>query len=407
MPTIRETSANMLLSISAIEATKHLSETSGNITITEMKRNEIEEWLNCNNIKFNVNATLRQLRKLAIENGATCHISCDNSEESDHSSIGDNSVTFAECTTADHKRKMEEKATPPSSNEAGRANRLKEIETEEMLINTEIKLLQKKRLFNELRVNNGKNCAEFSDITHAIVPYPGADAYDANKWIADFERICDSVNGDEIFKFKCVRRLMKPDSEADLFLRLDRSTTYAAFKGQFLRTFGQSYSVVEIVNLLKTTLFDPKKMTVLRYIFKMQEIAARASMDEVQTIQLIIEGFRDDSSDIAVLDPATTIDHLKQLSRSYGQMRNKRSNTSSKTSTSIKVITSSVRSANTLRCYNCSGFGHVSSSCTEPKRERGSCFRCGSTSHIIKQCNLKANETTNPLLWRMSSVASS
>ncbi|XP_040175122.1 uncharacterized protein LOC120908273 [Anopheles arabiensis] len=40
----------------------------------------------------------------------------------------------------------------------------------------------------------------------------------------------------------------------------------------------------------------------------------------------------------------------------------------------------------TPRCYNCSDFGHHSSQCTKPRRALGSCFRCGSTSHVIRNC---------------------
>ncbi|KXJ77127.1 hypothetical protein RP20_CCG008282 [Aedes albopictus] len=39
-----------------------------------------------------------------------------------------------------------------------------------------------------------------------------------------------------------------------------------------------------------------------------------------------------------------------------------------------------------LRCYNCSGKGHISARCTLPRREPGSCFRCGSGEHVIKNC---------------------
>ncbi|XP_035909248.1 uncharacterized protein LOC118510933 [Anopheles stephensi] len=38
------------------------------------------------------------------------------------------------------------------------------------------------------------------------------------------------------------------------------------------------------------------------------------------------------------------------------------------------------------RCYNCSDFGHHSSQCTKPRRAPGSCFKWGSTSHIILAC---------------------
>jgi len=47
---------------------------------------------------------------------------------------------------------------------------------------------------------------------------------------------------------------------------------------------------------------------------------------------------------------------------------------------------------NRLRYYNCSEFGHVSSECTKPEREKGSCFRCGSKKHKIRECREEAKK---------------
>jgi len=43
------------------------------------------------------------------------------------------------------------------------------------------------------------------------------------------------------------------------------------------------------------------------------------------------------------------------------------------------------RKAVVLRCYNCAGYGHVSSSCKGPDR-RGHCYNCGLTGHVQKDC---------------------
>lgn len=33
------------------------------------------------------------------------------------------------------------------------------------------------------------------------------------------------------------------------------------------------------------------------------------------------------------------------------------------------------------KCYNCNMTGHLAKNCTRPKRERGSCFKCGAMDH--------------------------
>ncbi|XP_015440400.1 PREDICTED: uncharacterized protein LOC107195130 [Dufourea novaeangliae] len=38
------------------------------------------------------------------------------------------------------------------------------------------------------------------------------------------------------------------------------------------------------------------------------------------------------------------------------------------------------------RCYNCSERGHLSKDCSQPRRPRGACFKCGSATHRIEDC---------------------
>lgn len=60
--------------------------------------------------------------------------------------------------------------------------------------------------------------------------------------------------------------------------------------------------------------------------------------------------------------------------------------------TSVPTISTSKQpplahpTASITRCYNCSSYGHCASSCTKPKREPDSCFKCGSTSHQLRRC---------------------
>lgn len=46
----------------------------------------------------------------------------------------------------------------------------------------------------------------------------------------------------------------------------------------------------------------------------------------------------------------------------------------------------SPRSGRLPRCFNCSEYGHISTQCTKPKRNRGACYRCGSGDHRIERC---------------------
>lgn len=39
-----------------------------------------------------------------------------------------------------------------------------------------------------------------------------------------------------------------------------------------------------------------------------------------------------------------------------------------------------------IRCYNCSRYGHYQTACPVPKRPDGSCFRCGQLEHVYCDC---------------------
>ncbi|XP_039501062.1 uncharacterized protein LOC120457629 [Drosophila santomea] len=236
--------------------------------------------------------------------------------------------------------------------------------------------------------NDSKMTDDFQMAKQLMVPFSATKNEEAFQWISDFERVCRGVNDSEIFQLRCVRMLMKPGTDADLFLRVDRSNSYDTFKESFLKTFGHGNSTADIVLLLKDTIFNPSKNTVMGYILQMEEIAMRADIDEKLTVQFIIDGFRDRSSNIALLYSATTIGQLKEMARKYENLRKV-----PKTST-IRTGIAFAGERGQIRCFNCSAHGHYASSYTAPKREKGSCFRCGSLQHRIKDCQQQPK--TNP-----------
>lgn len=260
--------------------------------------------------------------------------------------------------------------------------------------------------------------SDFDDVKHSMPQFTNSDEYDANKWISDFERACDTVNGDDVFRLKAIKRMMKPNTEAEWFLRIDTSQSYIGFRENFLANFGHIYTISEVMEKLKKTTFNASKTSVMGYILKMQELASRARVDEQTTIAYVIDGFQDRSANIAMLYQAKTISELKRLSHRYAQLRESnglstisvtnsngmqqfrprstnRFGTSASANTSANTSASASASAtNAIRCYNCSGFGHFSGACTEPRRPRGSCFTCGSTQHIYRDCPKKTAQRT-------------
>lgn len=375
-----------------------------------MNKQQLVDWLGEHNIGFPRRATVVQLRRLREDEIE--RLMADNrdrsparSEHSDHSEHSEHSAEGAHGLNVD----------PDPNAGAGRAaegngipNQVQiaaALDQEEAVADAELRILEKRARIAQLRAElatvlpdeRGVRQPTYKDIKYSVLPFSGGEEYDANKWLADFDRVCDSVDGDDAFRLKCMRRLMKPDSEAELFLRTDSSTTYVDFRANFLANFGHVYSVSDILEKMKKTVYIPSKTSVMGYILQMQELASRAGIDDVQTIRYIIDGLRDSSAHIAILYSATTIPVLKALAPRYVQLREanvKVASSSVRTSSDVKAKQSSGRTdsaaqpavKSAVRCYNCSGVGHMASSCPEPKRAIGSCFRCGSTQHILKDC---------------------
>ncbi|XP_033238915.1 uncharacterized protein [Drosophila pseudoobscura] len=323
-------------------------------TMANIDKEKIVEWLLEKEIIFPARATLRQLRKLAISGGM---------DEVSESLVNKSDI------------ESEEKV---SENE-----QIDDMKEEELL-DAAIRVAEKKKKLAALMVMDNHVTDDIRMVKQLIAPFSASENDEASEWVLNFERICGGVNESSNFKLRCVRMLMKAGTEADLFMRVDKSKTYDEFKGNFLKTFGRSNSTADVVLLLKETFFNPEKNSVMGYILRMEEIAMRADIEEKLTVQFIIDGFRDRSSSIALLYSASTIGKLKELARQYEALRK-----STQTNFRRTGMTASGNDRSQARCYNCSAHGHYASSCPAPKREKGSCFQCGSMQHQVKDCQQK------------------
>lgn len=329
------------------------------VNMSRMTKSNLIEWLQENQIDFPPSATVTHLRALYES-----HVGAQGGAPND-----------------------EEGSASPSENE-------------EEQLDVELRVLKKRKMIADLRreledIGQAQgNPPTIQDVIGSVSRFSGGDTSDANRWLSDFESACDSLGGDDDFKLKCARRLMEPGTEAEWFLRVDKSANYRQFRDSFLENFGHVYTVAEIVDKLRKTTFDTSKMSVTAYILRMQEIASRANIDENQTVQFIIDGFQDRSANIAVLYPARDLAHLKQLSRRYVQLREMYPTPIRTQPVKQKVKATSTK-PESPRCYNCSGVGHLSADCKEPRRVKGSCFRCGSTQHQLKECPRPAPRNNN------------
>lgn len=215
-----------------------------------MSRQELLIWLENNDVEHSRTATIAQLKRLRQAEIERLNMADD---RPDSPKLSEHSGNSTEIPNPAHANLLQEEAK----------------------LDVELRILEKRHQIAVLRaelaleqnIPNEGNCEPtFKDIRHSVFEFSGGEEYDANKWLADFERACDSVDGNLNFRLKCIRRLMKSDSEAELFLRTDSSVTYDEFRANFLANFGHMYTVSDILEKMKKTIYVPGKMSVMGYI---------------------------------------------------------------------------------------------------------------------------------------------
>ncbi|XP_041786481.1 uncharacterized protein LOC121603234 [Anopheles merus] len=128
------------------------------------------------------------------------------------------------------------------------------------------------------------------------------------------------------------------------------------------------------------------------YVYRVNALGMSGHVSEEAIITYVIRGLsRDPLYDSLVTkdyrDIYDLIDNIKRYESHLLLRKNPERRSPSHINTiSPRPIPPRQTTTEPLRCYNCSNHGHHSSQCTQPRRAPGSCFRCGSTSHVIRNC---------------------
>lgn len=181
--------------------------------------------------------------------------------------LRDNQIDFPESATVRHLRSLYEDHVG-AQGRAPRASDSDPLPEQEDPLDMELRVLQKRKMIADLRreldnFDNEQMQARppiISDVLGSVPKFSGSDTCDANRWLNDFESTCESVGGDDDFMYKCIRRLMEPGTEADWFLRVDKSANYQDFRVSFLDNFGHNYTVAEVIDRLRKTTFDAARI---------------------------------------------------------------------------------------------------------------------------------------------------
>lgn len=298
------------------------------------------------------------------------------------------------------------------------------IQNEANEIDRQIALLRKRRELIELQrevmqmddTRYGR--FDFRAFESMVNPFTGDDTYDIEKWFVDLENAFSVFHCAERDKLVAARSLI--NGTAKVFLRTISISSYEQLKAELIAEFQHAYSLNEVFQQLQTR----KKKTeesLKHYVSVMVEIANRApALPEQEIVEMIVDGFQDDSQMATILYGAKTIAELKEKLKRFCRTRTpvvvatpstskgaipKQSYQVARTVANTVNIsrpaanTSVATNANTnvsgidmttIRCFNCFKWGHFQSSCTAPKRPPNACFVCNEAGHVKSQCPRRA-----------------
>ncbi|XP_036320344.1 uncharacterized protein LOC118734759 [Rhagoletis pomonella] len=234
----------------------------------------------------------------------------------------------------------------------------------------------------------------FDELDAAVPKFSGDNHYDINRWYLQFEDYADANNYNERHRCLALRRCMS--GTAKEFLLNQGLVDYSTLKSLLCAMFRRNCSRQEVYRQLRSRKLKSSESCV-SYIVAMQSIAAQSEIPEQELIDIVIDGIPDNSNNISILYGANTVSELVRRMERYEQ---RRQNIALRKPSATVVSRTEAKSTvtedlSTVRCFNCSRFGHYQSSCPKPQRPVGSCFICHQLGHMHRNCPKKKSQPTH------------
>lgn len=234
------------------------------------------------------------------------------------------------------------------------------------------------------------NLFSFRDIEHSMNTFSGNDNYHVEFFIKEFEQQAKMLRWNEDQKIVYAKRLLR--GQAKILTRTIFISCWNELKKELLAYFGEKLTCNEAHKLLQSTK-KKNNEEIGEYVLKMREIGLINGIDEVSTVQYIIEGIDDTPLNKAMLYGCKSYIELKEKLRAYDKFRlasgQKKETKAIKATSANESKATEAKSTNGAtkkeskadgRCFLCGDSTHFSASC--PTKEKGvKCFRCNSFGH--------------------------
>ncbi|XP_050476701.1 uncharacterized protein LOC126866789 [Bombus huntii] len=232
----------------------------------------------------------------------------------------------------------------------------------------------------------------FRDVEDALESFSGNRGENVERWFESFEEVADTCMWSDGQKAVYARKLLK--GSAKIFASFEcHARTWHELKRGLVKEFSRKVNSRQVHQKLEETKKESDEAC-LAYMCRMLEIASHVDMEEEAKVEYIVDGIIDDENDKAILYGATSIKELRKRLVMYEEQKSRRAKSIVKPAKTQKngKPSQSVDAMKKRRCFICGSEDYPSVKC--PERGEGvRCFECSGFGHIAARCTARPKET--------------
>lgn len=310
--------------------------------------------------------------------------------------------------SAEDFHRFQEAQQPPATNN---------VDVNQLLVTMQMMMQQNATMLQMLAANqnhqeNTRNYTVVPDFSKTIQTFSGEDLSVSRNWLDSVESAAMLHRWPAEFTLETARSKLTSAASHWYKARVNNILTWDNFKTEFTNTFIHENNLTSLWKKMNSRVQGPKEDLSIYFHDKVRLSTELHLSFEEQKEQIAIGLMSREMASMVMTKTYLDIDDLYHDLIKYERVSNERRSRHTNIPSSRKphvpgkdnqqiLSSDSKRNLQSLkkpiRCFNCFEEGHIVTSCTKPKREKGSCFTCGSMQHKQKDCpkNIQSTQSVS------------